>query len=194
VLFQLYLTTFCEGLDAATALVTGFESEPVMLNPVFESKTPTDFWSQRWNRLVHGVLKSGVYLPVRHFYKAPREMAVLATFLASGLFHEWLNHHVFAITDPKCYSMDHFSPACLTPTFGGSIGFMIWQAVLVALEWRIGNWLIFSYVAKMPSVQSISIILIGLPLAHWFCEPYIRSDFFAHGQFAFPMILRVPVR
>ena len=187
----MYLTMFCEGLDAITALLTGCESEPVMLNPVFKSRTPTDFWSRRWNCLVHGLLKRGVYLPVRHYYKAPREIAALAAFIASGLFHEWLNFHVFAITDPQCSRKEQFSSACLILTYGGSIGFMLWQALFVALEWRIGNWSIFSYFEKRPTLQSFSIISLGLPLAHWFCEPYIRSNFFAHGQLALPMLLRV---
>lgn len=186
----MYLTTFSEGLDFVTASLTGCESEPIMLNPVFKSSSPTDFWSQRWNRLVHGVLKSGVYLPVRHFFKAPREIAVIATFLASGLFHEWLNFNVFAVIDPRCNEIDYFSRACLVPSYGGSIAFMMWQAACVALEWRIGNWKVFSYFKKLPILQSFCVISLGLPLAHWFCEAYIRSDFFVHGQLALPVILR----
>ena len=30
---------------------------PMMLNPIFESASPSDFWGRRWNLVVHGLLK-----------------------------------------------------------------------------------------------------------------------------------------
>ena len=54
---QYYLTTYVEGLVAATVLLTGKQCEQVMDNPVFESTTPSEFWTVRWNTLAQGVLK-----------------------------------------------------------------------------------------------------------------------------------------
>ena len=30
-------------------------------NPIFKSKSPSDFWSKRWNLLIHGLLKVSLY-------------------------------------------------------------------------------------------------------------------------------------
>lgn len=124
VLFQIYLTTFGYGINFLTSLV-GYQQNPMMLNPIFESSSPSDFWgrryemviswynsyyltsnliltcnptilvpslmfnaTRRWNLTVHGILKRGVYKPFRTRYS--RLTASAATFMASGLFHEWL--------------------------------------------------------------------------------------------------------
>lgn len=118
VLFQIYLTTFGYGINFLTSLV-GYQQNPMMLNPIFESSSPSDFWGRRyememscyfsyyftsnlilslnntrslsprrWNLTVHGILKRGVYKPFRTRYS--RLTASAATFMASGLFHEWL--------------------------------------------------------------------------------------------------------
>ena len=48
VLFQIYLTTFGFGLSFIASL-TGVQLIPFMLNPIFESSSPSDFWGRRWN-------------------------------------------------------------------------------------------------------------------------------------------------
>ena len=88
VLFQSYLTTYCEGLLLIWTAAFGYQVDPVMKNPLFESKSPLDFWSKRWNLLIHKVLKGGVYKPVRKHSSAIT--AMIASFVASGIFHEWL--------------------------------------------------------------------------------------------------------
>jgi hypothetical protein len=57
VVFQLYLTTCCEGLLAATCALGGVQANEVMHNPIFTSNSPSDFWGRKWNSVVHGVLK-----------------------------------------------------------------------------------------------------------------------------------------
>lgn len=47
-LFQIYLTTFGFGLSFIASL-TGVQLIPFMLNPIFESSSPSDFWGRRWN-------------------------------------------------------------------------------------------------------------------------------------------------
>lgn len=56
VLFQMYLTTHGYGIFTVTSLC-GVQQEPIMLNPIFESTSPSDFWGRRWNMVVHGMLK-----------------------------------------------------------------------------------------------------------------------------------------
>lgn len=57
-----------------------------------------DFWGQRWNLTVTAILRSTVYDPIRQAFarstvvgkEAARVVATLATFLVSGVMHEFL--------------------------------------------------------------------------------------------------------
>lgn len=87
VLFQIYLSTFGTAIFLLASLC-GLDIYPMMLNPIFESSSVRDFWGRRWNMTIHGLLKRGVYKPVRTKYS--RLVASTSAFLASGIFHEWL--------------------------------------------------------------------------------------------------------
>jgi hypothetical protein len=174
-LLQLWLMSFCEGLVFATTVLTRRQMEPIMDNPMFESKSPSDFWGRRWNLTVHRGLKNGVYKPVRQ-QGGGKPLAVFATFVASGLFHEWLLPSVF---------FDYPS------THGTTLLFFCWQAGLVAIESLIGHWTVFDRVSKMlPGIIRTSLVVMaGIPLGHWFVESYVSSNFFLQGQCSFPSIL-----
>eukprot|EP00546_Thalassionema_frauenfeldii_P012146 CAMPEP_0178918672 /NCGR_PEP_ID=MMETSP0786-20121207/13954_1 /TAXON_ID=186022 /ORGANISM="Thalassionema frauenfeldii, Strain CCMP 1798" /LENGTH=58 /DNA_ID=CAMNT_0020592403 /DNA_START=719 /DNA_END=892 /DNA_ORIENTATION=+ len=58
-----------------------------MANPLFTSRSPSDFWGRRWNLLVHSLLKGGIFKPVRKYFSST--VATVAAFLASGALHEW---------------------------------------------------------------------------------------------------------
>jgi len=51
------LVAFCDGMLAATAVLFGKQAETVMEDPMLESTSPSEFWGERWNKLIHGVLK-----------------------------------------------------------------------------------------------------------------------------------------
>ncbi len=168
--------------------MTGYQTNPVMKNPLGGAKSPSDFWGKRWNLLIQGVLKGGVYKPVRkHGYSAM--IAVFATFLASGLFHEWLAYGLFRTT---CMGF-HRRDSCYNYLPGGSMIFFIWQAVLIVGEFVLGKTAIVTYLAtKLPLLaRTVLIIAMGIPVAHFFTEPYVRSDYFRHGQMGLPMILQI---
>jgi hypothetical protein len=188
-LFQLYLTTYCEGLTFFWFLTTGYQTKPVMKNPLGGAKSPSDFWGRRWNLLVQSVLKGGVYKPFRKYGYSPTT-AVVATFLASGLFHEWLAHGLFSTA---CRDPNAAVSSCYHPMHGGAMIFFSWQAVLIAAEFVIGNTALATSLSKhlpLPARTAL-IIAAGIPFAHMFTEPYVRSDFFRHGQIGLPMILQV---
>ncbi len=88
-LLQLYLYTY---LTALTILVTGIMGikvqEGMMDNPLMKATSPSNFWGGRCNVLIHDSLKRGVFKPV--YSVSTKFTAVVATFLASGLFHEYL--------------------------------------------------------------------------------------------------------
>ena len=164
--FQLYLMTFGEGLMFATCAVTRCRPEPLMDNPMLASTSPSDFWGRRWNLIIHDCLKQGVYKPCRQMGGGPT-VAALAAFVASGLFHEWLLPIVF---------FDE------SPVYGTTLLFFAWQAMLVAIETCMPQ--IKVHWIPRP-VRTALVIASGIPLAHWFCDTYVHSDFFVQGSMLF---------
>ncbi len=75
--------TFRGAMGALRAL--GLRSEAVFRSPWLLSDL-ADFWGRRWNRIVGKTLAREVHDPLRP--RVGRGVAVLATFLASGLLHE----------------------------------------------------------------------------------------------------------
>jgi hypothetical protein len=196
VLFQMYLTTYCEGLAFACTAATGYQTQVVMMNPLFGSKSPSDFWGRRWNLLVHSVLKNGVFKPVRKY--CSKTTAAVAAFLASGFFHEWL---LLAVFLPGPSQLDQDTGACLSscykPAYGSAILFFLWQAVLICIEMTVGGSPFFSYLGEtLPQpVKTGLIVSMGIPLGHYFMEPYFRSGFFfLHASPGLPMIQLVQYR
>jgi len=188
-MFQTYLTTFGNGLNFLTSLC-GVEQIPMMLNPVFESSSPSDFWGRRWNLVVHGVLKRGVHKPVRAKYS--RLTATVATFFASGIFHEWVLSVVF-YPDSEEHTGSCFPPYCYTPGYGRNSLFFVWNGILIGLEYVIGGAVIFQLCKKHLPVTAVSLLVAStaLPMAHWFSNDYIRTDFFNDSQIGFPIVVRV---
>jgi len=155
---------------------------PFMLNPIFESSSPSDFWGRRWNLVVHGLLKRGVYKPVRS--KFSRFTASMSAFIASGIFHEWLLSVLYLPDDPSL-------PSPHSPTYGRNTLFFVWNAMLIGMEQIIGGALIFQAMKKhLPSVVvSLLVSLAALPVAHWFTFDYVKDDFFRDGQIGFPLVV-----
>ncbi|KAL7545405.1 hypothetical protein ACHAWF_008754 [Thalassiosira exigua] len=189
ILFQVYLTTFGHGMNTLVTLL-GIEPIPMMLNPIFESRSPSDFWGRRWNLVVHGILKRGVYKPVR--MKFSRFVASLATFVASGLFHEWL----LMIT--LHYDVDEGSgsctpPNCFIPGYGRNTLFFVWNTLLISLEYALGGAAVFQLAKKHVPLTLLSLMVTStaLPVAHWFTNDYVRSDFFKDVQLGFPIVVRL---
>lgn len=139
--------------------------------------------------VVHGFLKRGVYKPVRTKYS--KMAAAASTFLASGLFHEWLLS-VMLYQDHDSHG-DCTPPSCFRPGYGRNTLFFVWNAMLIGLEYAIGSAAIFQMLkANLPTaVLSLLIASTGLPVAHWFTNDYVRTDFFNDGQIGWPMIIRL---
>lgn len=188
----MYLTTYLEGLKLVTSIVTGCKVKEVMRNPLLESTSPIDFWSRRWNLLIHTVLKGGVYKPVRKYFSST--VAIISSFLASGLFHEWAIYSIF-IPFPDQLDENGNCPDCFHPVIGGATVFFLWQAALVAGEIMFGtSQLVKTITRYLPRpARTVMVIAMGIPAAAFFCEPCARSDFFLHGQPCIPMILPMEV-
>ena len=148
----------------------------VMDNPMFESQSPSDFWGRRWNLLIHHCLKGAIYKPIRR-HGGTKTMAVLAAFIASGLFHEWII---------PCVFFDY--PNVVR---GRQSIFFAWQAMLVAAEAAVGGTNVVKRIQQtLPRpVRSLLVIVCGIPLGHWFLDAYVNSHFFEHGHMVFMAVL-----
>lgn len=145
-----------------------------------KASSPSDFWSGRWNLLVHGVLKRGVFKPV-YYNSSSKILAVLATFLASGLFHEY----ILIACNPS-----HLG---FKPDLGKNTAFMMWNAGVIIIEALVGNARIFAYIKRSIPSFVVTILVLGtaMPAAHWFLHPYLKSGMFFQGELAFPMIKKI---
>ena len=171
-MFQLLLGLFGFAMSAIVQFGFGLKTNVSMRNPMLEATSPSDFWGKRWNTLVHGVLKRGVYKPVRRHGSA--SMASLAAFVASALFHEWIVS-VMAFRR-ECTSDD---PDCYQPELGSNATFFLWNAGIIAVENLLRrNILVEKVGSTMPRIGvTIIIIMTSLPLAHLFADPSDRASF-----------------
>lgn len=85
--------------SAPVRAIFGFEIEP-QFNEPYLSTSLQDFWGRRWNLMVTNILRPTVYVPVRRMstyfvgHSCGTSIAMLATFLASGLMHELIYYYL----------------------------------------------------------------------------------------------------
>ncbi|CAB9504739.1 long-chain-alcohol O-fatty-acyltransferase [Seminavis robusta] len=187
VFFSIYLSTCAFGLQVFVMLFTGIQIEEMWVDPVSKSVSFSEFWARRWNLSVHTTLKRGVFKPVRRFF--PKYVALASTFLASGLFHEWIVWLTFApvfesISDAR--NKDSCPNAsCFQPTYGPAIVFFLFQAMLIALEFLVGSHLKGFTDAIPTPLATLLVVCIGGSMAHWFSDGYVHSSFFLDAQVAY---------
>ena len=191
-LLQLYLTTFCLGLKAITNIVAGVETKQVMSDALFKSTSPSQFWGERWNTLIHGVLKRGVYKPALRYL--PKAFAATLAFSCSGLFHEFILSAIFYVHH---YERDANGECrlCYVPSYGHNLVFFLINAIIIAAEHKVGGASIFQWIKVNLPIPLVSLLVVGtaLPFAHLFTADYILSDYFVHGKIGFPMIVNLPL-
>lgn len=88
------------------------------------------------------------------------------------------------------YKVEHHE---YIPDLGGSTVFLLWNGCLLFMESLLWDLSMFQWMKQhLPKpVRTFLVIMMGVPLAHCFCDAYVHSDFFRHGQLAFPMFLPV---
>ncbi|CAB9525439.1 long-chain-alcohol O-fatty-acyltransferase [Seminavis robusta] len=187
--FMCPLVTSCGyGFMAAQNVVTGVKACSVMDNPFFTTRSYTMFWGGKWNLMIHQVLKSGVYLPVRKYF--PKHIAMLSTFAASGLFHEALLWMFMLPLDDsnKCWSdpnARHTTVDCYLPRPFTTSLFFLWHAGGIAVEYSpLVKHATFWDSIPTP-ICSVLLIASGSVLAHYFTEPYWNSLCFENAMVLF---------
>jgi hypothetical protein len=174
--FQLTISTFTIAVSILVNTLFGVKTKSAMHNPMFEATSPSDFWGNRWNLIIHGALKRGIFKPVYKY--TSKSWAILATFLASGAFHEYLLLVVYHADDDA------------NITFGKNTAFMVWNAGIVTIESLIGNMFVFQWMKKTLPKRLLTFLILStaLPIAHLFIHPYTKTGFFDDIIVGFCMI------
>ena len=169
---------------SAIQMFLGYKVENCMRNPMLDSDSPSDFWGRKWNRLVHAVLKRGIYKPFRMYTGSP-VVSQLAVFVASGLFHEWLVHACFLYNRP---GVDKSRVLLWSNT-----AFFVWNFGVVICERLVVRTRLVLFLSSITprAVVPLIIIMCSLPMAHWFGGPYMHGGFFEDYAKFVPMIVKV---
>jgi len=173
------------GVSLLYNIVYGVQTYEVVLNPMLKSRSPSDFWGRRWNVLVHKGLKNGVYKPTRK-QTSSKLGAVVATFVASGVIHEYVNYVMFHGHGSTTNDED----AAYQFTWKQML-FFGWNGILVGLEYRIGHWAIFQWMSQTlpPIVLTALVLCSALPLAHLFTGDWIKYGYFDAVYLAEPIVV-----
>lgn len=170
----LFLDVFMVSLAAVADACLGAELEPQFNRP-YLSTSLEDFWGKRWNLVVTNLLRPSVYDPILHICwktqkqsdkkseKPPlwaRAVAVLMTFVVSGLMHEVI---LCCITETRSPSWE-------------VTAFFIIHGFCVAIEVGLRRSSLFCYI-KLPRFIAIPVIFIFIcKTAIWLFFPtFTRS-------------------
>mmetsp|Transcript_50040 Transcript_50040/g.117625 ORF Transcript_50040/g.117625 Transcript_50040/m.117625 type:complete len:107 (+) Transcript_50040:550-870(+) len=89
-MFSGLLTYLFLGLNmdflGAVVAIFGLYPSDAMRNPFILSSSPRDLWGQRWNLIIHGILKRSYFVPLAK--SGYPQFGVLAAFTMSAVFHE----------------------------------------------------------------------------------------------------------
>lgn len=165
------------------SIATGYETKEIAQHPLSKSISPSDFWSRRWNCFIAGLLKRGIFKPIRTYYS--KFIAALATFMVSGLLHE----HVLSIFAYAKNGVE--GPFAQAPKYGTQFCFFAWNGIVLIFEGLFGNALIFQRIKEIlpkPFITAL-ILLTALPVGHWFTHEYIVLGTYCDAKLLVPMIV-----
>jgi Membrane bound O-acyl transferase family len=179
------------GTRAVSFLIsslTGFKVIALMKNPIFGSQSPSDFWGRRWNLMIHDSLKRGMYMPLLKL-RLSRPVAMLATFIFSGILHEYVCSIIYMkhILFPELFKH-------MKIIYGRQFLFFVWNGIVVLLEYIFSPLPFFQWIKHtLPKPLITAMVLFTvLPISHWFTDGYIQNEFYSDFSMGFPFILYSP--
>ena len=171
---------------------SGYSTGDINIRPLTGSTSPSDFWGRRWNRLVSGGLKRGIYKPFRKrgFSKG---ISALATFAFSGVLHEYFlaattfggNHS----HDSAVHSLD------ATHLMGGHLIFFLWNALILILDGLCRETKPIRVMEEsLPQLLRTALVLMTvLPVAHFFLDQFISIGYYSGFSLGYPRIVPINV-
>jgi hypothetical protein len=154
--------------------LTGWKCTPMIDSPLYSTTKPSEFWSKRWNAVVHSLLKRGVYTPVRKYFSVMASSILV--FAVSGLLHEWL---IFAAYKYNPTVIDAYYSQSNIIT-GTNFLFFLYGIVPVTLEKLLDRLGLMKWLwASLPRpTKTFLTLMTSLPLAFWFIDPYMHGRLF----------------
>jgi hypothetical protein len=184
-----YLTSLClevgsVGIGLVTSLLSGISTVDLNDNPLTKSTSPSDFWGNRWNKLVSSGMKRGVFVPLR-MANFSRPTAALATFAASGLLHEYILT-VMSINVKDVHDIP-------VQNYGSHLAFFLWNGTVLVMEHLLKGHAVVTWIQKhLPApIRTALVVLTVLPVAMLFTDAYIDNGFYSHFALGFPRLIRV---
>jgi hypothetical protein len=169
-----------------TSLLSGINTVAVNDSPLTKATSPSDFWGNRWNRMVSSGLKRGIFVPLRKA-SFSRPTAALATFAVSGLIHE----HIIIVMSLNIKDQQ------TTPVInhGHQLAFFLWNGTILILEHLLKGHAVVTWIqTHFPApIRTALVILTVLPVAMLFTEAYIDNNFYANYALGFPRLIRVDI-
>ena len=169
------------GIALGVSTLTGIETMDLNVSPLSASTSVSDFWGNRWNRVVSSALKRGIFVPMRK-QGFSRPMAAMATFIASGLLHEYLI--VVMLRDRTSdYKNMAFS----------QLAFFMWNGVVLGVEHLLRSSKMLAQVSqRVPPgpLRSFLVVLTVLPLSHLFTQIFVDNGFFHAFGRGFPKVVK----
>lgn len=182
-IFQYTLSTSGDGGNFVSSLITGYEMEPFMTNPMGESQSMAEFWGKRWNKLIQTLLKRGIFKPLRSIL--PKYVAMAGCFVVSGFFHEWLMLIIFAPLPEDIENENCGQNQCYKLVWGSALLFFVWMGVLVAWEFM---FLPRSYFKKSTLFYKACMGCVAMVGCPFFMAPYVHTTFFKDGFLGYFMV------
>lgn len=161
-------------LNAFQENAKGSMTERLFDAALTQSRTPTEFWTKRWNRMVHRLLKGGIFEPAKLCF-GNKATAMFLTFVASGLYHEFCWIPIFYY--PK-YLYDENSD--YEYKFGRVTAFFAYTGIIMLLERPMRKLPVVQRIAShLPTlVVSQLLVLIHVPVLKWYGGDWIEGGLF----------------
>jgi Membrane bound O-acyl transferase family len=168
-------------------------TKPFFNNPLLTSTSPSDFWSRKWNVMMHRVLKYGSFLPARKSFKFSVYSSMAITYVTSGLLHEYANmitfYHRQELRNPETGLCD----TCYVYHPGKTLAFFAWNAVVTILEKPVTSILHHFNFPKLPlPILSTLVVMTSAHVSHWIYGDNVAANFFHHLSIGLWKLEKVP--
>ena len=131
----------------------------------------------------------GIFRPTRLYFSST--VAAVCTFIASGLFHEWLISIIFFVHESDKDENGNCE-SCYKPAYGRQIMFFLWFGILLNIEYFVVKYFpkIHHFLQKLPRLVIVILVLMtGVPIGHWFFGDMVKGKYFHQCQISLPIVV-----
>ena len=115
-------------------------------------------------------------------------LAAVATFVASGVLHEYILAIISMEGNETTASSDDSDKSV---RYGMHLAFFAYNAIIFTFEHLFGEVYIFKVAGRTlhPTIISLCVVCSVLPIAHWFTDEYKSTGFYSDYKVGFPIIV-----